>query len=70
VAFEASLDEERWKRLHGLCKSMEITWDEKEQKFRQTNVLTVPPPPDDWIPRTLVPIPSVPQMLLRTYYDD
>ena len=70
VAFEFSLDDERWNRLHELCTSMEITWDEKEQKFRQSNGFIVPPPPDNWLPRTLVPTPSVPNMLVRSYHDD
>ena len=70
VAFESSLDDERWNKLHELCIAMEITWDEKEQKFRQSNGFSVPPPPDNWIPRTQVPTPSVRQLLVRSYFDD
>ena len=70
VAFESSLDNERWNRLHELCTSMEIAWDEKEQRFQQSNGFSVPPPPGNWIPRTRLPRPTVSHMLLRSYHDD
>lgn len=48
------LKDERWKKPHELCVSMDVTWDPRTQTFQRGNDTPLPRPPADWMPQKCV----------------